>query len=317
MSIKFAVVREDPNIELAVLRHFGGRAALLVASGGCTALALAHAHPDLALTLYDFNPDQLAHVDARARAVAAGDGDRLGIESADPESLAQCGEFERLFRVLATAIRELVVGTADLEVWFGRGTDPRSAEEARRWFASPYWPSVFHTAFNDPLLIAMFGPDAVQHAPPGSYPVYFQGVFERGLVRADGPTNPFLQHILLGRYLARDAPSFLTSRVAMRFTSVLGGLPDVPDLDRYDLVHVSNIFDWSNDEQVREWCEVLRGLHPGAVVVIRQLNNARDLGALLGAWFEVDHAFGDRLQMQDRSLFYNRIVVAVRSDRPA
>ena len=38
---KFAIVREDPALELEVVRLFGASAVLLPASGGCTALSLA------------------------------------------------------------------------------------------------------------------------------------------------------------------------------------------------------------------------------------------------------------------------------------
>ena len=70
MALKFAVVREDPLVEAAVVRRVGARRALVVASGGCTAFALSDTFPELEVVLYDFNPDQLAHVDARARAIA-------------------------------------------------------------------------------------------------------------------------------------------------------------------------------------------------------------------------------------------------------
>ena len=52
MAVKFAVVREDPRIEVEVARAIGAKRALVVASGGCTAFAVAQALPALQLTLY-------------------------------------------------------------------------------------------------------------------------------------------------------------------------------------------------------------------------------------------------------------------------
>ncbi len=54
-GLKFAVVREDPLIEEAVLDRIGGRSALVVASGGCTALTLA-ARRDRHIAAFDINP---------------------------------------------------------------------------------------------------------------------------------------------------------------------------------------------------------------------------------------------------------------------
>jgi len=315
MSIKFAVVREDPEIELAVARRFGSRRALLVASGGCTAFALAAEMPSLDITLYDFNPDQLQHVRDRAAAIAAGRLAALNVEDADPRGLSQCGEFESLFRLLRAAMVELVAPAAEVEAWFAAGPSLGTAVMAETWMQHRFWPALFHIAFNDAFLVSMFGPDAVQHAPPGSYPGYFQAVFERGLRHPDGPNNPFLQHVFLGHYLQDDAPSFLSQPAAARdFPARLGGLPDIDDLDQYDLVHVSNIFDWSADAQVAAWCGALKRLAPGAVVIIRQLNNTRDLRPFLAPAFRFEDALGRALQARDRSLFYNRVEVAVRED---
>lgn len=313
MSIKFAVVREDPSIELAVARRFHSQRALLVASGGCTAFAMAAALPAVDVSLYDFNPDQLQLVRDRAAAISRGDTAALNVGDASPEGLSQCGEFESLFRLLRAAMLELVAAEPEVEAWFNAGPAPDARAIAESWIQHRFWPSLFHIAFNDAFLVAMFGPDAVQHAPPGSYPGYFQAVFERGLRRPDGPANPFLQHVFLGRYLERDAPPFLSQPAAARdFAAHLGGLPDVPGLERYDLVHVSNIFDWSADGQVAEWCDTLKRLRPGAVVVVRQLNNERDLRRFLSPAFRFEDALGRRLQEADRSLFYNRVEIAVR-----
>lgn len=314
MPLKFAVVREDPRIELQCAERSTVRRALLCASGGDTALAFAQLRPDVALTLYDFNPEQLAHVRAKARAVQRGDLAALNVGDADPAGLCQRGEFEALFRVLRTAILELVAPEPQVERYFDPATPVAEAHAlARDWAASPYWPAVYAVAFNDPLLVAMFGPDAVQHARPGSYPGYFQGVFTRGLLDAAGPRNPFLQHVLLQRYLHADVPPHLRSGVELDCEMVLGGVPDVPDLGRFDLVHLSNIFDWAPDAVAACWIEALRALRPGTVLTIRQLNNDKDRRPLLEPHFTLDEGLASGLLAQDRSLFYDRLLVAVRT----
>lgn len=311
--LKFAVVREDPRVEAALVERFGVRAALLCASGGCTAFALAERFPTLELAVYDFNLTQLEHVAARAGAIAQGRLPELNVGSSAPEGLSQRGEFEKLFRLLRQATLELIAPEAELERYFAPSTPLADAHAlARAWVRSPYWPAVFALAFTDALLVAMFGPDAVQHAERGSYPGYFARVFERGLLRDDGPRNPFLQHVFLSRYLPVDAPSFLSSGRHFRFEAHLGGVPDVPGLERFGLVHLSNIFDWADERVAAEWIEALHALKRGAVVSLRQLNNQRDWRPLFGSGFRFDDALGRELLASDRSLFYERLTVAVR-----
>ena len=309
-ALKFAVVREDPWIEVALVEAFGVEAVLLAASGGCTALTLASRFGSLEVTAFDFNPRQLAHVREKIEVVASGDVGRLGVGVEG--GLNQGGEFEGLFRVLRHFVEEFVAPPEEIEGYF-RGRD---GGRAGAWMASKYWPTAFELAFSDALLLAMFGPEAVQHAAPGSYPGYFQGVFERGLRREDGPRNPFLQHVFLGRYLPEDAPEYVTAGRALDVSLVEGGLLEVPDLDRFGLISLSNIFDWSDDGLVASWAGVLRAqVRPGAVVVVRQLNNTRDIRGFFGPGFEFDGGLGRRLQEADRSLFYNRIEVGRRVER--
>ena len=315
-DVKFAVVREDPRVEDALVEQVDAERALCVASGGDTALHLTFRHPELRVTAFDFNPAQLDHARRKADAIAEGGLARLNIGDASRDGLSQCGSFEALFRILRTAVTELVCEEAKLERFFEPDTDPSWRHEVLdRVTASAYWPRLFDTTFFHPLLDTMFGPEATQHAAPGSYPRYFQGVFEQGLADDDAHRNPFLQHILLGRYRPADAPDFLSCQRRLDVDWVHGTLLDVPgSLARFDLIHLSNIFDWSDDDVVESWSERLeRECTEGTAIVIRQLNNERSLETFFEPAFAFDHALGDRLLAGDRSLFYNRILVGFRA----
>lgn len=312
-ALKFAVVREDPGIELRLAARFAPASVLTVASGGCTALALQAARDDLTVTAFDLNPAQLHHCRRRLDAIRAGDIARLGVDHDHPDDLHEGGAFEGLFRILRVFLREFVAPPAAWERLF----DPATSAAERQALVdlaccAPYWPAAFTTAFNDGLLHAMFGPAATQHAVPGSYPAYFQGRLEDGLGRPDAGRNPFLQHLLLGRYRAEDAPPHLLRRDLRAPRWVEGSLEDVGDLGGFDLVSLSNVWDWSDDGLVRRWAAQLRALRSGAVVVVRQLNNRRDLAPLLGEDFVLDESLGAELTAQERALFYERVVVAVR-----
>ncbi len=311
--IKFAVVREDPDVEHALcLRTKAGRV-LVVASGGCTALTLAHRIPGLSVTAFDFSAAQLAHVAEKRLAVARGDLRALSVGDDAPGAVNQRGEFESLFRTLRRFLQELVVAPASIARYFDAATPPPERRAlVLGWRASRYWPVAFSLTFHDALLEAMFGPAATQHAERGSYPGYFQRAFERGLLRDDGANNPFLAHVLLGAYLPDHAPDYVHAGRALDLELVHGELPQVPDLASYDLVSLSNVFDWSDDALVARWGQSLRALRPGAAIVVRQLNNRRDVGSLLPG-FAFDAPLADELLSRDRSLFYERLLVGVRN----
>jgi S-adenosylmethionine-diacylglycerol 3-amino-3-carboxypropyl transferase len=317
-TLKFAVVREDPELECELVRAGGRRAALVVASGGCTLLTLQARFAELHVAAFDRNPMQLEHVRKKGRAAARGEHAALNIDDPAPSGLNQCGEFEGLFRLLRGALCEFVATPDELSAYFDAGT-PRDVRRA--WALgcteSHYWPAAFATVFNDALLHAMFGPEATQHAPPGSYPRYFQQAFTRGLLRDDGPTNPFLQHVLLGAYRLADSPAYVRARRDARDIELIeGSLLDVPDLGRFDLVSLSNVFDWSDDALAAAWGAALSSrARPGTAVLIRQLNNRRDVRRFFTPAFEFDDALGARFVERDRSLFYDRIEVGFR--RPA
>ncbi|QDE92523.1 hypothetical protein BHS06_28070 [Myxococcus xanthus] len=314
LRLKFAVVREDAALELALVERTRAQAVLTVASGGCTLLTLARRHPALELVGFDFNPRQLAHVREKAEGLGRLPLSRYSVEAEDAAALNQRGEFEGLFRTLRRFIEEFVAPAHELAAFFAPATTvSQRREDCARWFASPYWPVAFELALAVPLLNTMFGPAATQHAEPGSYPGYFQAVFERGLQREDASRNPFLQHVLLGRYLREDAPEYLRAEGPLALTLVQGSLPDVPRLDRFDVISLSNIFDWSEDALVVEWAELLaREARPGCAVLIRQLNNRRDLRRFFQPAFEFDDALGAELLARDRSLFYESIEVGFR-----
>ena len=314
MRIKFAVVREDPNVEHALCRQAKAERVLVVASGGCTALTLVCREPELRVTAFDMAEGQLAHLEDKRRAVGRGDLRALNVGEDSPGGLNQGGEFESLFRTLRRFVEEMVAPASELEKYFDESTAPEArAGLLDRWFYSPYWPVAFSLSFHEAFLHAMFGPAATRHAEPGSYPAYFQRVFERGLRRDDGPRNYFLSHVLRGSYARGHAPDYVHGGSLPGIELVHGQLPDVPDLSRFDVVSLSNVFDWSDDALVAHWADTLtRALRPGALVGLRQLNNRRDVRRFFAEGFDFDDAGSEDRLARDRSLFYERIEVATR-----
>ncbi len=317
--LQFAVVREDPRLEAMVLAEIEPpRRALLVASGGCTALSLQALFPDASFALVDPNPAQLAHVRRKVDALALPADVRkraFGIGESGADDLSQQGNFESLFRGLRGFVHDFVAGG---ETWrrFFRATPGERQTVLADVAACRYWPVAFELFFSDDLLHAIFGTAATQHAERGSYPAYFRRAIERGLARDDAAVNPFLHHVLLGHYLddPSSLPPFLAAPPAgFRFEYVVGTLESAADLAAScALVHLSNVFDWMDDASAGATGRAIAArTRPGTVVLVRQLNNRRDVRRHLPG-FRWDDARGAAMLASDRSLFYERIHVGTK-----
>ena len=312
-DVQFAVVREDPMVEAELVRLTKAKNVLLIASGGCTALTLQALFPDLHITLVDFNPAQLEQVREKMRALRDGDTAtrhrRFNIQTSDPEGLNQNGNFESLFRGLREFIFDLVADAAEIRALFEE--EGQLAKVSEVLFSSKYWSVAFDLYFSDSLLNAMFGQDATQHAEAGSYPRYFQTLFEKGLTALNAFDNYFLHHVFLGYYLQRPAslPYYLLSPPTdYRFEMVEGTLDQVPELQRFDLISLSNIMDWMPLTEITSLISHLQNkMKPGATVLYRQLNNHTDLSTDFGDAFEFNAALGVRFQETERSLFYSSV----------
>ena len=313
--LQFAVVREDPLIEAELASEQSCDQVLLIASGGCTALTLQTMFPSMSMTLVDPNPSQLELVRAKMEALDTLDETerkaRFNVGSDRRDGLCAGGNFESLFRSWREFLFDLVLPPAEMHRLF---TEPGALSRVNeQLFECTYWSVSFDLFFSGSLLEAMFGPDATQHAAPGSYPRYFQDQIERGLRDPDAERNFFLHHVLLGHYIDRvdSLPVYLTQPPApWKIELVQSTVEEVGDLDRFDMISFSNIFDWMSSERVERLASrIAEETRPGMTIVYRQLNNARNFEAAFGPRFEFSAELGERLLAMDRSRFYSSIHV--------
>lgn len=310
--VQFAIVREDPEVERAVIDHVHAKTALLIASGGCTAFTLAAQRPDVSLTLLDMNDAQLDLVRTKHAALiahAAWCEERTRLFCTDG-ALNGCGNFESLFRGWRAVLDDLVMPDGD------RHTVLLRDGERGRLTQNKYWPESFEMFFGDAMLEAMFTSAATQHAPRGSYPTYFQNVIERGLARSDASKNPWLHHVLLGHYVDGVLPTYLgaTYDASASFAYVHASIADAPHFGAFDVVSLSNLFDWMPSDAIANVARrLVNECHAGAAVIVRQLNNCAPVEELFAPAFTLDAALSSELHANDRSMFYQRLLVLVRN----
>ncbi len=299
LPVAFAVVREDPQLDLEVLRHLPPRPdVVMIASGGETALRLA-SEPLTSLLLVDLNPAQLELV---RRKWQLSQGDR-------EQALLVLGHRPGDRRPFLCGLEDNSLGP--FEFVCEHGLDYLGRYEAV--FRDFQEHGDFQRSFRLDNLVALFGEGATRN-PRQPFADHFAKRTEQARQRPDAAANPFLQQVLQGRFPENitwdwlQAESWNRPRIIPQYRhgemhAVLSTLPD----ESADFVHLSNILDWlSPDAGAALLQQTARVLRRGGATLIRQLNSSLDIPALPSAltW---DRERGRQLASRDRSYFYPEI----------
>lgn len=309
-KVQFGVVREDPQAELDLISKFSLNSVLLIGSGGCTALSIKAEFPDIHLSVIEPNPAQIKLIKKKIMLIKKNTLKNIikTISIETSESLIESGHFESLFKMLREFIYEFVISKSNLL----KLMQSNSSGKWKSIFQNPFWKIAFDLYFSDALLITMFGRDAVQYAPKNSYPSYFRNLIEKGLTRPDARTNYFLHHIFFGHYLKgkKNWPPYLQklpSRFDMDFHECYAN--QYADYNQFNFVSLSNIFDWSPRQQIKQIAKkISKQMRPGSVLIYRHLNNPNSFKSYFKGFkwqVKLEKQFLD----SDRSLFYSKICV--------
>lgn len=250
-ALHFAQVREDPELEIRALAVGAGETAVVVGSGGCTALSLLAAGAGRVVAV-DVNPAQnhllelkLAAVTglSRARAVRFLGGwdmpaavrlrayrrlrPRLSPaareywdarSSAVGRGVLEAGTTERYLRVAAALLRWLVHPARRIRRLLACATlDEQRAFFAREW-NNRRWRALFALVGGKAALRRVYRPDFFRHARQARFAEHFRERLEHTLTRIPVGRNYFLHQLLTGRYPADPAalPPYLADAHALR-----------------------------------------------------------------------------------------------------
>lgn len=347
LPVAFAQVREDPAIDLAVLEHTGpGAHIAMIASGGCTAAALAAHGGAASITCIDPNPAQIALAQLKIALLETAPSERLQVLGHRPmdtrkraDRLAEfwtrlelppdvCGPADHTARIgpdhvgryeaLFFALRaELEPVATDLQSLL----QMREPSEQARWVRpdAPLGAALdraFDTVMTYPNLVALFG-DAATRNPRQPFARHFVERLRAILGAMPAAANPFLAQMLLGRFAPAHEYMWLRAParkfgagLTWRTSSMADALKD--HASAFDLVHLSNILDWLSPNEACEQLDFAHGaLRHGGRIIVRQLNSTIDIPAL-GAGFTWDCAQGAAFLARDRSFFYRSILIGRR-----
>jgi S-adenosylmethionine-diacylglycerol 3-amino-3-carboxypropyl transferase len=301
LPVAFAVVREDPRLDLEVLDHLGERPrVVMIASGGETALCLAR-RPLASLTLVDLNPAQLELVRLKWQ-LAAGPRERA-------LQLLGHGLADRRDCFRAWGLEDGRLGPFEqICAW---GLDYLGRYEAV--FRDLQSHGDFQRSFALENLVRLFGEGATQN-PRRSFASHFEQRCQQAAARPEAGHNPFLSQVLHGCFPPQVAWDWLAPETwgqpllepVYRHGEMHELLRRLPD-GSADFVHLSNILDWLSPEQASAvLSQAARVLAPGGVVLLRQLNSSLDI-VQLPAPLSWNVERGRRLAECDRSFFYAKI----------
>jgi S-adenosylmethionine-diacylglycerol 3-amino-3-carboxypropyl transferase len=344
LPIAFAQVREDALLDHWVVQSLGEQVrVIMIASGGCTAAALAASPQVASLHFVDPNPAQLALTRLKLRLLQTASGPeraailghtamevkkrktRLGDElkalDLHSDSLGPCdfvaevgpdyaGRYERVFAQLR---EDLAPQALELEAVLHM-RDP--AQQARRAAPSTALGSALDESFDKVLalksLVSLFGEGATKN-PVEPFSRHFMRRTREALATLPAAENTFLWQMLAGRFPPGVVSPWLAEPIPPRFpvlTWTAGFMNEAlarAKPGEFDFVHLSNILDWLTPAEARATLDqAWMALRPGGYVLIRQLNSTLAIQAL-APQFDWEETTAEAWHAQDRSFFYRRL----------
>jgi S-adenosylmethionine-diacylglycerol 3-amino-3-carboxypropyl transferase len=341
--VAFAQVREDSTLDQWVVEQLGESAeVLMVASGGCTAAALATMPQVARLHIVDPNSAQISLSRLKLRLLQTAEpSERLAVLGHRPMSAT-----ERRLRLTtelsALGISANALGPADIvaetgpdhvgryEVLFSKLRDALSeradeaaallqlrepAEQIRRVDPATELGHALDVAFDSvmalPNLVGLFGEAATRNrCEPFSR--HFARRARHVLATLPAAENPYLWQMLRGRFPDSCVYPWLIVARPRRMPEVTWTVSDMASAlkqnkETVNFVHLSNILDWLSHEEARSLLELTsQALCPGGWTFIRQLNSNLDIPSL-GADFEWRNEAAEMLHNRDRSFFYRKL----------
>ncbi len=344
-DLHFSQVREDPQLELHLVEELAKRRgrplkALVVGSGGCTALSLLSSDVVERVDAIDINPAQTHLIELRKAAVRELNLDEQKQLIGECERLSDAELRQALFDGIAgraywEARRDHIafgvnrVGTFDRmvaevgEAFVEVGIDP-IAQPARA-LGHERWLEIFNGVFDVARVRELIGSAMTHYSTTYTWAQHFSAAFAEALRRFAGEDNYFLHHIFRARYDSGSGicPPYLleenqktikdggVDRLTVHTGNFHGKLLELAKAQGpYDLIQTSDLSDWMPVREVHKLMGVVAGsLADGGAVLSRRLCGDHSLAKIIGSKLNVDTALSGELLKKDRSFLYSEIVV--------
>ena len=305
-DVLFSVTREDYKIEHKTILDRNYRKILTVCSGGCTPLSLKALSNNLSITAFDINPHQLNHLNNKIKFMRTKNLMQLNAGFKNNRALNQSGKFEKMFQSFRVSFIKNITTESEIEELFDYKTEEKKRSTIIfNWLSNPQIETPFKKTFNDEVIESVFSKQATQHATPGTYIEYFFNKIMNSFKTINFCKNPYLQHIFLGYYLKESSLPYIKCKEKPQIKTILGTVYDIPNIETYDLVSLSNLFDWCDIKFVKHCVSYLSQLRASSGVILRQLNNDKNWYPFFKDQFDEDTSFNTYWKKNDRSMFYD------------
>jgi S-adenosylmethionine-diacylglycerol 3-amino-3-carboxypropyl transferase len=222
------------------------------------------------------------------------------------------GRFEVLFRELAAEFANL--GVYPLHM----GAIATS---------HPQWNQIFEKVFERDKLIRFFGEEAVNYSMDRSFGKHFADVFASSLQRFTPENNYFLTQVWADSYSngIEGMPIYLqpasqgvirslgVDRLKLHHGIFTEKMVEMGTKQPYDLIQFSNISDWMPIPNLHGMlANAVEYLRPGGILIGRRLNGDHILADIMAKHLPIDKNQSSLFQENDRSFFYQEVVVGVK-----
>ncbi len=266
-TLLFRRMFEDWTLEESVFA--GRRRVLCIASGGCTAIALANRGHRV--TAVDVNPAQIASV---RRRLAARGKPRCSrpMESEPPASV------ERALRMRLWALRALGVASSLVQEFVDCDSVARQVQlwdrlcsrRVRLALRAVLHPSVLRLTYARPFVRAL----------PQHFSQTLLTRMRRGIARWPNRDNPFIGQLLTGRRSPRLDPALQPGRTIELVCDEVASYLERSAPGSFEAFSLSNIPDGCDEGYARRLVDaVYHAAAPGAVVVIRSFCGSPEPGS--------------------------------------
>lgn len=304
-GLPFAQVREDAEVELFVASQRPIEHGLIIASAGCTALALAHRGGHW--TALDSNPAQIELCRHKAGLLAKGDRQAI-------LPLLRQGRVDRMLDGLACLYRYGLFRDARVREFLNLNDLAAQRQHFDRYWDGRLWRSCFGLAIGQPLFFLRWFFGSLTDSFPPELAAHIRQEVEAALLRSPARQNLYLWQLFLGQYPPGVWPAYLRE-----LPLNLGGLEwlqgdllewlEAQPSGSLDFFGLSNVPELATAAEVaRLGRAVTRVARPGAMVVLRRIL-PRSYRAELGEGLSFAEALSARARELERGCFCRTIEV--------
>jgi S-adenosylmethionine-diacylglycerol 3-amino-3-carboxypropyl transferase len=302
LPVGFAQVREDALLDVEVVERIGREnvRVIMIASGGCTAAALAACGKVSEIQLVDANAAQMELCRMKLKLLEElAPRERLG--ALLKSGMDEVGRYEMVFAELrkelaghVEELKDVLEGEKSLTTELGRAMD-----------------EAFERVMSLENLVKLFGEGATGNARQ-PFSRHFAQRTRWAIENLPTKDNPYLWQMLMGRFPEGTVYPWLSAERPKKMPEVRGFVGPMDQAlekcgEGFDFVHLSNICDWVSKAEARTLLSLAwSALEPGGYVLIRHLNSTLNI-RLLGEKFEwlIDHS--EEMHRRDRSFFYRQL----------